>query len=320
VSSETQRRAKQEAGKARGRQKREQAQAQRQEAHDQRMALRRAATLPDVAGIVARLQARPTGEPLPSYAERVTSQRGEDGITVELFRRIGLVHHRAVEIGCGANGGNAGLLVAGLGCSALLLDSDAELLEICRAFLAGYPARTEQAWITREGVNQLLAAHGFDRDLDYLGIDLDGVDYWVWEALAVRPRLLISEYNPLFGPEATVSVPYTPDFSRKARAAGGEKRHPKGYYGASLAALEHLAAGKGYRLVVTSPGSPNAYFLRADVAPELPAVRAADAWEIHTKPHAEKRERLTLLYEQIQATGVHRYFAEQGCPLVDVRG
>jgi hypothetical protein len=74
------------------------------EKHAHTMALRRAFELPDVAGIVEELLERPEGQPLEQYGRRITSQHGEDGITVELLRRIGMVHRRGVELGCGGTG------------------------------------------------------------------------------------------------------------------------------------------------------------------------------------------------------------------------
>ena len=40
-----------------------------------------------------------------------------------------------------------------------------------------------QSWVTRDNVNQLVHDAGFSGDIDVLTIDLDGVDYWIWEAL-----------------------------------------------------------------------------------------------------------------------------------------
>jgi hypothetical protein len=132
--------------------------------------------------------------------------------------------------------------------------------------------------VTRETVNQLLETHGFTGELDLLSIDIDGNDYWVWEALTVcSPRLVVIEYNSLFGPDRAVVVPYDPRFDRHDYNLGGM------YYGASLAALGHLAARKGYRLVTTEPTGVNAYFIRNDVAPFIPACDVARAFRFLEK-------------------------------------
>ena len=109
--------------------------------------------------------------------------------------------------------------------------------------------------------------HGLSGDLDVFSIDIDGNDLWVWQALsAARPRLVIAEYNSVFGAERSLAVPYDPKFVR-ARGPGIRL-----YYGASLRAFTVVGQAMGYRLVAVEPRGANAYFLRDDQAPEIPAV------------------------------------------------
>ena len=99
-------------------------------------------------------------------------------------------------------------------------------------------------------------------EVDLMSIDIDSCDYWLLEALeACSPRVLIMEYNALFGPKRAVTLPNAPlPYQR-----------PKGYFGASLAALEKMAAKKGYRLVLCEEKGVNAFFLRNNVAWSIPA-------------------------------------------------
>jgi hypothetical protein len=76
------------------------------------------------------------------------------------------------------------------------------------------------------------------------------------------------EYNALFGPERAITLP----------AEGIPEALPKGYFGASLTALERKASAKGYRLVYCDETGVNAFFLRHDVAPHIAAVPAAVAF------------------------------------------
>jgi hypothetical protein len=130
------------------------------------------------------------------------------------------------------------------------------------------------AFITRENINDLLLANNVDRNLGILSIDIDGVDYWVWEAInCVTPSIVVIEYNSLFGDEQAVTVPYRADFQRS-------KAHFScSYYGASLAALESLGSRKGYALVGSNSAGNNAFFVREDLlrAP-LKRVSAKDAY------------------------------------------
>ena len=250
-----------------------------------------------------------------SYPYRLTAQRfglwsqfSEDGLTLAIFREAGTVNARFVEIGCGANGGNSGFLAAELGWSGLMVDADEQLLGVARHTFTEQVDVVE-AWVTRENVNDLLEAHGMDGEIDLLSIDIDGNDYWVWEALnVVSPRLVIMEANLLFGRDRAVVVPYDADFDRKDIKPS--------YFGASLAALAKLADVKQYRLVAVEGSGPNAFFLRNDVAPHIPACRPP---EVHRQMRKVVSKRLVRrgevgdpvaeLYEFIESTGL---------PLVDL--
>lgn len=196
---------------------------------------------------------------------RVLSQNEEDGIIWALFGLIGPTSRTFVELGCGVNGGNSGFLAKECGWRGLMVDAGEDRIAHIRQRFDPDRVRAETAWITRESVNDLLARHGLTGEIDLLSLDIDGCDYWVWDALTVAaPRLVIVEYNGSFGTEQAVTVPYDLAFDREAQP---DKR----YYGASLPAMIRLGARKGYRLVAIEPTGVNAFFLRGDVRPDLEA-------------------------------------------------
>jgi hypothetical protein len=126
------------------------------------------------------------------------------------------------------------------------------------------------AFITKDNINDLLAKSGFDEDLGILSIDIDGNDYFILEAInTVRPRILICEYNAVFGARK-ISVPYEPDFSRT------RKHYSNLYWGASLSAMTLLANRKGYSLVGTNSSGCNAFFVRDDLLNEKVKVLTAE--------------------------------------------
>jgi hypothetical protein len=89
---------------------------------------------------------------------------------------------------------------------------------------------------------------------------------------AVSPRILIVEYNSVFGPEAAITVPYDPGFVRS-------EKHPSWlYWGASIAALTRLANQKGYALVGGNRAGNNAFYVRRDVLGDLPEVSVEQAY------------------------------------------
>jgi hypothetical protein len=127
------------------------------------------------------------------------------------------------------------------------------------------------SWITRENVNELLKQNGVLGPVDLLSLDLDGVDYWIWEAIEViRPRVVIAEVQCIWGALRAVTVPYSESF----RAPVHDRF--KVYCGASLPAFVKLARRKGYRLVGVERLGFNAVFIADGIGEEmLPEVDIA---------------------------------------------
>ena len=195
------------------------------------------------------------------------SQNDEDGLLLALFKRVGIFDRRFVEIGCGTNGGNSGFLARECGWRGLMVDARPGAIDKVRLRYTGHGVKTACQKVTREGINTLLTEHGLIGELDFLSIDIDGMDYWVWEAVtACTPRVVAVDYNWLFGPERAVTIPYASEFSLSEIGV-------RGYRGASLAALVHLGRRKGYRMVATE--RVNAVFLRNDIAPEIAELSLA---------------------------------------------
>ena len=225
------------------------------------------------AGLAARTVYTGLGEPrlISDHELRVYSQHGEDGLLFYLFSRIGTTDRRFVEFGC-ADGRECNTAALGLlfGWTGLLMDTSADSVQAARHFYAGRDIRVERAQVTAENINQLLDGFG---EFDLLSIDIDGNDYWVWKAIDARPRVVVIEYNASLGPDRSLTIPYDPHFDRFAYGVHGW------YHGASLTALERLAAEKHYNLVCADSSGLNAFFIRDDV--EFPAVSPREAYRAH---------------------------------------
>ena len=233
---------------------------------------------------------------------RLRSQNEEDGVLFALLTRAGWGRSRFVEIGSGQSGGNAAVLALECGWAGLMLELVEQSVEVARKrFAANTGVQVVAARVTPANVNALLADHGCAGEVDLLSIDIDSYDYWVFEALeGTSPRVLVLEYNAHFGPERAVTIP----LDQPLDAA------PKGYHGASLAALAGLAARKGFRLVACENAGVNAFFLRQDVAPEIPASTPLEAYRpLLSRTELDEVERPSKLYEVI---------AQRGLPLVEV--
>jgi len=230
---------------------------------------------------------------------RISSQNQEDGLTLALLNEAGASSRTFVEIGSGLSGGNSGFLARECGWSGLMVDGhEGHMKQVGRRF----PTVTAvAAWVTRDNINDLILSHGFGGEVDLFSLDLDGTDYWIWEAVtACSPRVVILEYNSMFGPDRAVTVPYDAQFDRH--------RHHAMYYGASLAALAKVSERKGYRLVAVEPTGVNAFFLRRDLATHIPACEPQRAFQL--------LERYDVAMQQ--GEDVFRYVKEAGLPLVEL--
>lgn len=136
--------------------------------------------------------------------------------------------------------------------------------------------------VKRSNINQIIWDAGIPSEVDLLSIDIDGNDYWIWDALeCIRPRVVCIETQCEFGFHNIV-VPYDENY----RYPGV---HPD-YFGASPAAMANLARRKGYRLVGANLYGFNTIYVRNDLAPDLiPEVSVE-----HILRHPRNTERFKL--------------------------
>lgn len=246
--------------------------------------------------------------PVNSHEFGVFSQNGEDGMLLWIFSIIGTRTKTLIEFGMGHGRECIGTnLLLNFGWSGLLMDGSAqniaEAAEYFRSVLTSADrSRVEltQAFITRENINDILKTRQHGGEPDLLVIDIDGNDYWVWEAIqVVKPRVVVIEYNSTFGPESSVTIPYKADFDTY-------KEHGEGlYHGASIVALAKLGEKKGYVLVGCDSNGCNAFFVRKDVTGALVAVAPHKAFYENT--HKVKRGSREVQFAKIS-----------GKPLVEI--
>lgn len=213
---------------------------------------------------------------LNDYEAQIYSQNGEDGILQRLIQVVPIEDPTFVEFGVeDYREANTRFLLINNNWRGLVIDGSQENVErIRRDWISWKHDLTAVCtFIDRDNINDIIERAGFHGDLGILSVDIDGNDYWVWEAITcVKPRIVVAEYNATFGPSARISVPYDPLFQRN------RAHHSNLYYGASLAALEEMAVRKGYRLVGTNTAGNNVFFVREDLAGALPRLNAAQAF------------------------------------------
>lgn len=189
------------------------------------------------------------------------SQNGEDGVIQEIARRLDVRVETFVEIGAGDGLTNNSVYLLLGGARGLWVELEETAID---SINRGHEAAVRdgrlavvQARVTAENVNQVLSDAGLPEEVDFLSIDIDGNDYWVWQALnAVSPKIVCLEYNAYYGPHIAWVKAYDADFNW----SGGDI-----YFGASLKALEKLSRTKGFVLVGCDYSGTNAFFIREDL-------------------------------------------------------
>ena len=215
------------------------------------------------------------GRVLPAVREtgfRVFSQADEDGILLFLLAATGASSHRFVDIGAGdcVTGSNCANLAFNLGFHGVFVDADEARIAAGRRLYEShpdtstYPPRAVRAVVTPANVDDVIREARLDGEIDVLSIDVDGNDYWIWEAItSATPAIVVIETHTEYRLH-DVLAPYHEPGTPPPRE--GEP------FGASPAAMNRLARRLGYRLVGGSRFGFNAFFVRSEFAPAVPTV------------------------------------------------
>jgi hypothetical protein len=197
---------------------------------------------------------------------RVFSQWGEDGIIQFLLKYVEVEKKIFVEFGVeDYREANTRFLLINNNWSGLVIDGDEDNINRLKSqrIYWLYNLKAVQAFITKQNINQLLKNNGIIGEIGLLSIDIDGNDYWVWQAIdVINPVIVSIEYNHRFGSDIAVTIPYDENFVRS------KVHHSWIYFGASLKALCLLAKRKGYAFVGCSSNGVNAFFIRKDAKPD----------------------------------------------------
>jgi hypothetical protein len=199
---------------------------------------------------------------------RIFSESDEDGILHYIFSLAQTTNKKLVDIGAGGpKGSNTANLLLNHGWTGLLIEGDENTAIKTEQFYKkhpatrNYPPKMVSKLVTSENINKILIDSCYAGEIDLLCIDIDGIDYWIWKAIdCISPRVVLVEYQCIWGPEEAVSVPYSENFRAEYVGQFGV------YSGASLAAFVKLAQIKGYRLVACNRYGYNAFFVRNDIA------------------------------------------------------
>lgn len=198
-------------------------------------------------------------ERLNKYEFQVFSQNGEDGIIEEIFNRIGITNKFFVEFGVedGLETNTTYLLYNNW--HGLWLEGSGKFVKKIRKNFINVIDKqlsVRETFITAENIEEIFLNKNVPKDLDLLSIDIDGNDYYVWNAIKnYNPRVVIIEYNSSIRPNIEWRMKYNP-----THVWDGSM-----YFNSSLKSLEVLGNEKGYKLVGCTFNGTNAFFVRNDL-------------------------------------------------------
>lgn len=203
------------------------------------------------------------------------SQFDEDGLLLYIFALIGFNSKVFIDIGAGDGiNSNCANLAMNWGWTGLFIDGNPNSIAQGENYYSkhpntwAYPPKFLNAFIKAENINELISGQGISGEIDFLSIDIDGNDYWIFKALnCISPRVVMIETHIELGMNAIV-VPYDPNYTYPSSI------HPD-YFGASAPAMVKLFKEKGYRLIGSNSYGFNLIFMREDEGKEyFPEITA----------------------------------------------
>lgn len=205
---------------------------------------------------------------------KVYSQWGEDGILDFICETIGLAKPRVLEIGAGNfSECNSRFLAEFRNASVMAVDARADLMLTQLGSLKWKNhIELHNEWITPENINDIidLAFKRFNR-VDIFSLDLDGNDFWILEKANLASfKVIVLEYNALFGSKHEVTVPRDDKFDRRNKHFSGL------YYGASLKAFVSLLRSKDFMFIGTNRSCVNAFFIKKNLHSKFHSLEMKD--------------------------------------------
>ena len=220
---------------------------------------------------------------LREFRRDVTSQRGEDGMIEKIFELIGVTNQYCIEFGAwdGKLNSNTWNLLKNNSWKGLLIEaSEWKFEELKTEYADKEDVTLVRGLVETEGENSLdalLARAGAPREPDFLSIDIDGMDWHIWNSVTeFAPRLVVVEFNPTI-PNDTVFV---------------QDDDASVSHGSSLLALVDLGKSKGYELIATTVF--NGFFIKKELSP-LIGIEDNDIDAMHDNSYFESR--LFQLYD-----------------------
>jgi hypothetical protein len=205
------------------------------------------------------------------------SQNDEDGITLEIIKRIGLKKGLFVEFGVGDGLENNTAILLAAGWKGSWFGGE----ELAFSLKNSSKLEFKKVWIKKDNIFEFY--NSTSGVADVVSIDLDGNDIYLTDELlrnGVKPKLFIVEYNSKFPPPLEFKIEYN-----EVHTWSGDD-----YFGASLATFSKLFESYDYRLVCCNTSGANAFFVHGSFTEKFKDV-PNDISELYCEPFYFLRKR-----------------------------
>jgi hypothetical protein len=198
------------------------------------------------------------------FGSKHYSQSDEDGIIFEIFKRIGTTNKTFIEFGAETGQENNSRFLLESGWNGLWIEGNSSyipgLLYSGAPFQSNGKLQILESYVNPDNINKLIKGSNIRGEIDFLSIDIDSIDYYVFDAITeVNPRVIALEHNSNFGPTAKYVMPLDLNY-RWDHSNPDDNQN-----GASISSLEELAMKKNYQLVGCGLFSPNGFYVRKDL-------------------------------------------------------
>lgn len=188
------------------------------------------------------------------------SQNGEDGIIDFLLSQLTENNRYFVEIGSG-NGleNNTSYLAHIKKYSGLHIEGDERYYHealITKPWLVD----CLNCFVNNDSVGNIMSKLLFKNPAVF-SLDIDGIDYHIMKLLLEKdflPKIIVAEYNSAFGPDQSLTIPYSNDFSMF------NTEFPYLYYGVSITGWRNFLRKYNYEFITVESNGINAFFIQRD--------------------------------------------------------
>lgn len=189
------------------------------------------------------------------------SQNGEDGIIEFLLENLIETNHYFIEIGS-ADGIDCNSLwhIITKKYGGIQIEASSKLSSTAKRMTGHFAhnLKFKAKYVTVENISNLLSDSWF-QDPDFLSVDVDSIDFYLIKEifnLHYRPKIVIVEYNSVFGPSISATVNYEEALSYPSD--GSPENY---YYGASIQGWKNFFTEFGYKFITVDSNGVNAFFV-----------------------------------------------------------